>query len=68
MGFMKPKIKPTTPPPAPVEPAEVDAPDAEAVDNALTRAKGEASRKGKSKLRIPLGGTTGGSGISIPTM
>lgn len=60
----KPRI--SDPPPPPPAPAKVDAPDAAAVQNAKDRADLEKSRRGRSKLRIPLGGTGGGSGVSIP--
>lgn len=69
MGMFKPpKIDPAPVTPPPIDPARVEAPDPDAIKNAKARAEIEAARRGRSKLRIPLGGLSGASGISIPTM
>lgn len=71
--FSKPKIHdsaplpPPSPPPVPSEQARVDAPDADALRNATSRASSEAARLGRNKLRIPLSpAQSGGSGLTIP--
>ena len=56
------------PPPAPVvppEPPKSDITDSEALQNARRRALSESSRRGRNALKIPLAGTSGGSGIAV---
>lgn len=61
-----PKATPPTPPPPPPDPAKVEV-DPQAVATAKTRVATEQARTGRTKLRIPLGGTDpAGSGIAIP--
>lgn len=67
MGGKKPKIpKPKAPPPASPPPPEVIAPDSSGLDAASQLADAEASRRGRSKLKIALSTPGVGSGISIP--
>lgn len=59
-----PQVMPTpAPPPVPVKPF---VPGSAAVGDPSSAAS-KANRKGTSQLKIDMGGSTGGSGLNIPT-
>lgn len=69
MGSLFDIPEPTVPapPPPPPDPPKTSVTDPDAVSNARKRASAELSRRGRSSLKIPLGGaSSSGSGVAIP--
>jgi hypothetical protein len=61
-----PPPTPAPPPPPPPPPSDAaNAPDPDALENARKRADAANKRTNRDKLRIPLGGGSGGSGLSL---
>lgn len=65
MGFSAPKPAAAPPPPVVTEDPKPSPVDPAALENARKRADDDARRKNRSNLQIPLGGITGGTGLSI---
>lgn len=62
--FKVEKPDPMPEPPRPPDPAKTDITD-DGLEQARRRIKSEAARRGRSSLRIPLAGASGGSGVAV---